>query len=204
LNRSHRSDDYRPRSRGGFTLVEALVAIGVAVMAGSVLLLGLNSSVQTTEEAMRQTIAQGIAEQLIDEVVGCRYMAPGATPYQTTFGPSGSERATGTRELFNDVDDFDGFAAQPPEDPWGVPLGKDDGVGGERHPVFQLPESYFDNWREEIEIGYVDESDLTASLPHGQVSDYRLVEVRVLYDRPEGGARELARVRRVVAYVPPL
>jgi len=180
------------------------VAIGVTAMAGSVLLLGLTGSVQSTQEAMHQTIAQGIAEQLADEVVGCRYMAPGTTPYQIGLGPSGSELATGTRELFNDVDDFHDFTAQPPEDPWGVPLGQDDGAGGERHPAFQLPEGYFDRWREEIKVYYVDESDLVTPLPQGQTSDYRLVEVRVLYERPEGGTRELARVRRVVAYVPPL
>ena len=193
----------RPK-RGAFTLVEALVAVAVTAMAGSVLLLGLNGSVQSTHEAMRQTIAQGIADQLADEVVGCRYMAVGVTPYQITLGPSGSESATGTRELFNDVDDFHGFTAQPPEDPWGVPLGEDDGAGGERHPAFQLPEGYFDRWREEVKVYYVDGGDLTSPLPHGQTSDYRLVEVRVLYERPEGGTRELARVRRVVAYVPPL
>jgi type II secretory pathway pseudopilin PulG len=192
------------RPKRAFTLVEALVAVSVTAIAGSVLLLGLTSSVQTTQEATRQTIAQGIADQLADEVVGCRYMAPGATWDQIPLGPNGDEKATGTRELFNDVDDFHGFTAQPPEDPWGVPLGEDDGAGGQRHAAFRLPEGYFDNWREEIKVDYVDESDLTTPLPHGQTSQYRLVEVRVFYERPEGGTRELARVRRVVAYVPPL
>jgi len=193
----------RPKQRA-FTLVEALVAISVTAIAASVLLLGLTSSVQTTQEAERQTIAQGIAEQLADEVVGCRYMQAGVTPYQVALGPNAWESSTGTRERYNDVDDFHGFTAGPPEDPWGVTLGKDDGAGDERHPAFQLPDGYFDRWREEIRVYYVDESDLTTPLPYGQVSDYRLVEVRVLYELPEGGARELARVRRVVAYVPPL
>ncbi len=192
----------RPVRARGFTLVEALVAITITAIASSVLLLGFTSAVQTTHEAMQQTIAQGIADQLADEVVGCRYMAIGTTPYQITLGPSATERAAGTRELYNDIDDFDGFVAQPPADPWGVELGTDDQSGDERHPAFHLDDGYLDDWREEISVYYVDPTDLTTPLPHGQVSDYRAVEVAVLCDRPEGGTRELARVRRVVAYVP--
>ena len=74
----------------------------------------------------------------------------------------------------------------------------------ERHPEFQAPADFFDDWRQEIDVYYVDESDLTTRLPWSQTSDYRAVEVRIFKDLPEGGSRELARLRRVVAYVPPM
>lgn len=202
MNRRH--SVYRPARRRGFTLIEALVSITITAIAGSVLLLGFTSAVGTTHQSMQQTIAQGIANQLADEVVGCRYMATGTTPYQVSLGASSWENATGTRERYNDIDDFHGFMAQPPVDPWGVPLGTDDQSGAERHSAFRIAEGYLDDWHEEISIYYVDPTDLTTPLPSGQVSDYRVVEVAVLYDRPEGGTRELARVRRVVAYVPSL
>jgi len=193
----------RPRP-GGFTLVEALAAITVTAIAGSVLLLGFSSAANATQDAVQETIAQGIADQLADEVVGGRYMAVGTTPYQVSLGPSAWERSAGTRERFDDVDDFHGITAQPPEDPWGVALGIDDQSGGERHPAFRIAEGYLDRWREEIRVYYVDPTDLTTPLRPGLVSDYRAVEVAVFRDRPDGGSRELARVRRVVAYVPSL
>jgi type II secretory pathway pseudopilin PulG len=194
----------RQRLAAAFTLVEALLSISVAALAASVLLLGITSSVQTTDEALQQTIAGGMAQQLLDEVVGGRYMELGCSPYDTYLCPGAAETAPGTRELFDDIDDYNGFRSRPPTDLWGIGLGKDDGEGGERHPDFQAPAGFFDNWREEIDVYYVSPSDLTAGLAAGQVSDYRAVVVRVLYVDPEGGERVLAELRRVVAYVPPL
>src|SRR5574340_36006 len=101
---------------GGFTLVEALTSIALAAMAGSVLLLGANTSVQTTNDALQQTIAYGMAQQLIDEVVGCRYMDLGGSPYDLTPKPSAPEAVAGNRQLFDDIGDFNGYRCQPPKD----------------------------------------------------------------------------------------
>ncbi len=176
----------------------------MAALAGSVLLLGITSSLQTTSEAFEQTIADGMARQLMDEVLGARYMEFGCSPYDTVLQPGAAEAATGTRELFDDIDDYNGFSAQPPTDRWGIELGKDDGEGGERHPSFQATAGCFDNWRQEIDVYYVDPSAPTTPLAAGQVSDYRAVTVRIVYVDPDGGERVLAKLRRVVAYVPPL
>ena len=192
------------RIAAAFTLIEALVSISIAAIAASVLLLGITSSVQTSNEALQQTIAHGMAQQLMDEVVGRRYHDEDAGPYQTTFTASFYERGGSGRERYDDVDDYDGIRSLPPTDPWGIELGKDDGEGGERHPGFQAPAGFFDNWRQEIDVYYVDPSDLTAALPAGQVSDYRAVRVRIVYVDPERGDRVLAELSRVVAYVPPI
>jgi len=191
-------------SPGGFTLVEALVAISLTAIAASVLLVGVTTSLQTTHEAMERTIADGIARGLIDEIVGGRYAAVGAGGYQVNFGPSAWEQAGSGRERYDDIDDYHGLRIQPPQDFCGIELGTDDGEGGQRHPGFQSPEGFLDDWTQEVDVSYVDESDLTTPLPHGSTSDYRAVEVRIYKDQPEGGRRELAKLRRVVEYVPPM
>jgi type II secretory pathway pseudopilin PulG len=190
--------------RPAFTLVEALVAVTIAAVAASALLMGIHSSLQTTDAAMQQTIAAGMAQQVIDEVVGNLYCQPGLTGYQTTLGPSSSEAQGTGRERFNDIDDYHAQRAKPPEDPWGVVLGKDNGKGGQRHVAFQAPTGYFDNWQQEIDVYYVRESDTSVRLPSGQTSDYRAVEVRIVDVQPDGARRELVKLRRVVAYVPVL
>jgi len=194
----------RAGSRGAFTLVEALVSITITAMAASVLLLGTTSSLQATDEALKQTIAQGMAQQLMDEVVGARYHAAPVDGYQVTLGPSAYEQQGAERERYDDIGDYNGLRLQLPTDRWGIALGKEDLGGENRHENFEVPSGFFEHWKEEVDVYYVDESDLSVRLPAGQVSDYRAVEVRILYDDPQRGSREMARLRRVVAYVPPL
>ena len=211
MNRSFHS---HLRARPAFTLVEALLAVAFTATAGSVLLLGIGGTLQTTSDALHETVAQGMARQLMDEVLGGRYAAAGVDGYQVTLGPSALEEAGVARERFDDIDDYNLLRSQPPQDPWGIELGKDDGQGSTRHISFWAPTSttadssvrvsFFQNWRQEVDIYYVDESDLTARLPAGQVSDYRAVEVRIVQEVANVGARELAKLRRVIAYVPPL
>jgi len=188
----------------GFTLVEALLAISITALAGSVLLVGTTTTLQTADEGLYQSIANGMAAQLMDEVAGNRYHAIGVDGRQIDLGPTSYERRGSGRERYDDIDDFNGWRSAPPEDPWGITLGIDDGEGGKRHPAFCAPTRIFQNWRQEVDVYYVDEADLTRRLPFPQTSDYRVIEVRILHDDPQRGSRELAQLRRVVAYVPPL
>jgi prepilin-type N-terminal cleavage/methylation domain-containing protein len=172
------------RHPAGFTLVEALVAISITAIAASVLLLGIQSSAQTTEETLKQTIALGMAEQLLDQVLGSSSISE-LEDYELTY---------------------DGV---PAVDPWGVPMGTEDRGGEQRHPGFQAPggvldnsASFFDRWLQRVEVYPLSESDLTTSLTEEESSDCRVVEVRIVYDDPRRGRRELANLRRVVAYVP--
>ncbi len=171
------SDDRESKPPGAFTLIEALVAISMTAVAGSVLLLGVASSLQHTDDAMRRTIALGLAQQLMDEVASA---------------PS-----------IESIDQYDGSFSEPPADPWGVSLGTEDGKGGQRHASFQAPAGLLNQFGREVRVSRVAASDLTAPLPAGAESDYRLVEVRVTYRAPNTSAQELARVQRIVAYVPP-
>jgi type II secretory pathway pseudopilin PulG len=198
------SADCRVRVAAAFTLVEALLAVSLAAIAGSVLLMGITSSLQTSTAALEQTIAEGMAQQLMDEVVGGRYHAEDADAYQTTFTASAEELLGPGRSQYDDIDDYHGIRNQPPKDPWGIALGRDNGTGGDRHPAFMAPAGTFDDWRQEVDVFYVAQANLTTPLAAGQTSDYRLVVVRIMLVDPERGDRVLAEHQRVVAYVPPL
>lgn len=191
-------------NRPAFSLVEAMIAIAIMAIVGGAIMVGLASSASTTTFALESAIAEGIARQVVDEVVGNRYAAVGSGPYQVTLGPSAWEEAGSGRERFDDTDDFHDFTAQPVEDLWGSELGQGDDAGGLRHSNFQLPSGYFSTWRQQIEVYYVDNTDQSIRLSSGNTSDFRAVEVAIYADNADGTSRELTRTRRVYAYVPTL
>lgn len=178
--------------------------MSIAAIAGAALLLGATSSMNTTSETLKQVIAEGLAQQMLDEAVGCRYMEYGASAYDTSLQPGSDEQAAGTRELYDDIDDFNGVRQQPPKDRWNIPIGTEDIDRRQRDPNFRVPAGYFNCYRQEVDVYYVDPADLTVRLAAGQVSDYRAVEVRIAFVDPVRGARTLTTFRRVVAYVPPI
>lgn len=175
-------------SRSGFTLVEALVSIALAAIAGSVLLVGVNSSLNTTRDALRDTVALGIAERLMDEIVS-------KPRSRTTTSPSQP------RVLFDDIMDYTNYAARPPVDPWKIALGRDDGQGGLRHPNFQDPSGLIDNWQEQVIVQPIREDGTDTALAAAELPKYLAVEVRIICTEASGAVRELARLKRVVAYV---
>jgi len=191
----------RSRVRRGFSLVEAMVAITVLALAGSVLLLAVDTSLQTTTEAVDRSIADGLAQQLLDEITLKHFMEPG-TQCTGPLGPSGWENSGNGRERYNDTDDFHNFTAQPAEGLWGEPLGTGNGDGNARHSAFQLPANYFDSWRQRVEVYFVNSSDPSVRLTSGS-SEYRAIEVTIERIEPDSTVRPLASRKKVIAYVPP-
>jgi len=190
-----------PGSRRGFTLVEAMLSVAIISIAGTALITGIASSINTTDAAMQQAIGLGLAEQLMDEIASRHYAEPGGSP-TTTLGPEAGETSSGSRSLFDDLDDYNGLIDQPPSDVNGFELGKDNGSGGERNSNFKLPVGQLAGWRREVTVAYVSDADFTTPLSGGITSNFRLVEVRVFVDNSQGGSREVARLSRVFAYVP--
>jgi type II secretory pathway pseudopilin PulG len=189
------------RSPAGFTLLEATLAIALTAMAGSAILLGINTSLDATAEVVDKTIAIGMAQQLVDEVVGNTYASPGAGPFQTDLGPNSFETGGVGRERFNDIDDFTGVASQPPKDPYGIALGSDNGQGSTRPTNFRVPANYFSRWRQKVEVYYVNATNFSQRLTGNNTSDYRCVDVTIEYNDPTRGWRPLAQERRVVTYL---
>ena len=194
----------RPHHRQGFTLMEAMVAITVMAIAGSALLWGVSGAMQTTDDNLQHALALGMAQQLMDEILGQRYHAVGSDGYELSMGASSWEYSGTGRERFNDIDDYNRLRTSPPIELCGTAIGTGDDRGGLRHPNFRVAHDYFRNWRQEIDIFYVDPDDFTRNLPAGTPSDYRAVVVRIVRQDPDRDPRVLAQLRQVVAYVPPL
>ena len=188
-------------TRRAFSLVEAMVAITVLALAGSVLLLAVDTSLQTTTEAVDRSIADGLAQQLLDEITLNHFMEPG-TSSQGELGPTGWEASGSGRERFNDTDDYHGFAAEPAEGVWGEPLGTGSGDGAARPSAFQVPGGYFESWQQRVEVYFVNPSDPSIRLTSG-ASDYRAIEVHIEEIQADSTVRSLASRKKVMAYVPP-
>lgn len=204
ISPARQSLQHRPRTgnrRRGFSLVESMVAISVLALAGSVLLLAVDTSLQTTTEAVDRSIADGLAQQLLDEITLRRFMESGAS-VGDPLGRTGFENSGSGRERYNDTDDYHNFEAAPVEGLWGEPLGTGDGTGNSRHSAFQIPASYFADWRQRIEVYFVDPLDHSVRLTSGS-SEYRGIEVHIERVETDGTVRPLASRKKVIAYVPP-
>lgn len=188
-------------ARGGFTFIEAMVAVSITSMVGVAILLGVSASLQSSSAALEQTVALGMAQQLMDELAGKRYAEAPTNPYDTPLGPVGNEAAGPGRSQYNNIGDYNGLASQPPLDPWGISLGADDGLGGTRHSNFQAS-TFFANWQESAEVYYVDPANPAKRLPDGQTSGSRAVEVHIAVQDRTGVVRQVLTLRRVFAYVP--
>lgn len=188
-------------SRRGITLVEALVATTLMVMTGGAVLLAVGGSLGASQEALERTIATGLAEQLLDEILGKRYHAVGASALQWPLGPNGGEGPH--RANYDDVDDLRSYVRQPPVDMYDRRLGHDNGTGGTRHPAFAVSSDFLRFWRQEVDVYYVSASDPSVRLAPGATSYHRAVEVRIVVQPPGRSPRTLATVRRVITYLPP-
>jgi prepilin-type N-terminal cleavage/methylation domain-containing protein len=197
------------RPRAGFTLIEALAAITIMALAGSVLLLAAQTSLDTTDEAVNQAIAQGICEQVLDEIMCKRYMESGLAYDQNTLSSDSGETL---RQSWDDSDDFNGYSVQPIKDTYGLTLGTGNDAGSFRHPNFRVASGFFDKWRLRVDIYYVSSTDLSTRLDSPAVaaggtlttrSGYRCAEVFVEFQDTDGTYKTLAKGRRVYAYMPP-
>jgi hypothetical protein len=187
--------------RGGVTLIETLLAVTIAAMASAALLVAVQSAMSTATDSADRTIADGLAQQLVDEILQKRYVEPGVSATTTTFGADGVEAAQPGRSGNDDTDDFQNYSSSPLQGFYGETLGTGDDAGSLRLESFRLPSSYFSRWRRKASIYYVDPTTLQR-LASGS-SYYRCVEVTVEQQDGSGIFVPLATKRRVIAYVPP-
>jgi type II secretory pathway pseudopilin PulG len=200
------------RQRRAFSLVEALVALSITALAGVVLLLSVESSLQTTTDAVERTIADGAAQRLLDEILTRRFYEVdenGSGPPPTgplgglvpTLGPTVSETLGSGFELFDDIDDFAGYSSQPIKGSDGEVLGTGDDAGNERLENFRLRSNFFARWRQRVDVYYVDANDHTVR--SAAVTPYRAVEVFIERAETDGTVYPLAQRKRIVAFIPP-
>lgn len=170
-------------------------------LAGSVMLLAVESCLSSTTDGVDRLIADGLANQLLDEISLKRFMTAGDTPLSIS-GPSSYETSGSGRERFNDLDDYKNFSAKPAEGIWGERLGTGNDNGSARNANFAIPSSQFTNWRQRVDVYFVSATNHSQKLTFG-TSYYRAVEVTIEYVDTNGSVIPLAKRRRVYAYMPP-
>jgi type II secretory pathway pseudopilin PulG len=187
--------------RAAFSLIEALIALSITSLAGAVLLLSVQSSLDTTIEAIEQTIADGVAQQMLDEILTKRYVGQGDSPLLATLGPATSELLGSGTSAYDDIDDYNGYSAQPLKGTYGEALGTGDDNGNPRLQNFRVRSDYFQNWRVRVDVYYVDATDQTVK--SASPTSFRGIEVHVELVRAGGAVLPLASRKRIVTYLPP-
>ncbi len=91
----------------GFTSIEAAIAIAIAAIAIPALLVGFFQYATAAGESALRDRAVEIAASLVEEILSKAFEEP-----SLATGSFGREEAS--RDLFDDADDYDGYAAAPP------------------------------------------------------------------------------------------
>lgn len=94
----------RRQRRRGFTLLEALLAAVVLAAAITAVTMPMTVAVVNEHEESRQTLATGLAQELMEEILSQPFHDP-----QGTSEP-GPEIGESSRDLFDNVDDYHGYA----------------------------------------------------------------------------------------------
>lgn len=134
-----RSAGWRPRLRRctrALSLVEALIAIPIVGISLVAALNTVGAARLTEQKSLQRQRAYELAESLLGEMASLPY--DDALDLSGPIGPSPQELATGNRSLFNDINDYDGWKASPPQRKDGSPI--PDGGG----------------WRESVSIERLD------------------------------------------------
>jgi type II secretory pathway pseudopilin PulG len=100
--------------RGGFSLLEAVVAVGIV---GGLLVVALNT-VGSARYGQYRISQRGrgllLAQELMTEILNQAYVEPVDKP-SSALGPENSEGSTSRhRTTYDDVDDYNGWVSSPP------------------------------------------------------------------------------------------
>ena len=96
------------RSNRGFTLIEVLIAVVIFTIGITTLLGAVSTIMRGSSDLENINIATSLVRDLMDEIIGKGFDDPDG-------GAFGLEEAE-PRSNFDDVDDYDGWSKNPPED----------------------------------------------------------------------------------------
>jgi len=134
----------RARSARAFTMAEAVLSVFIV---GVVLVAALHTV--GASRAAQQKVgdrARGmlLAQDLMTEILQYAYEDPASGP--GSFGLGADEVGDGSRSLWDDVDDYEGWSASPPQRADGEPI------------------EGFVGWGRRVAVDWVDPDDLTQTL----------------------------------------
>ena len=186
--------------RRGFSLVESLIAVSLTTLAGGALLTTIGSTVQISTDSTYTVIAQGLADLLIDEVASVKF--PRTTG--TTTMVSGIGRAA-----FDDLDDYNGWNASPPQTRDGMALGTERMTVGsssvQRPSNFQADPRFVSRFRQQVTVEKIAEVSGGAWVVVTSATSLRRVTVTISYTDARNQTKVLAVQTRVFSdvYVAP-
>ncbi|MCD6304484.1 MAG: hypothetical protein J7M21_05935 [Planctomycetes bacterium] len=100
----------RPRSGGGFTLIEALMASVILAIAVIAVLMPFTAGARCQQDEMRRTTAVGLAQQLMEEILSKPFEEPDdGDDYAESPSDFGPEPGETSREDYSAIDDYDGY-----------------------------------------------------------------------------------------------
>lgn len=173
-----------PKSaRAGLTLLEAVMAMTILTITGSALLTAAMSAIQSGSYLSRTVVAEGIADQLADEIAAVGFPR-GSNSLPTPGVP---------RILFNHVDDFSGYDKKPPLDRLNNTLGTEDPSGSPRNAALQPQPGYLGNFRQQVTVERLSPNGTGFDIVSSD-TDYRRVTVCVTYQ--DSSSPEIPLVKR--------
>lgn len=184
--------------------MEAVVAMSIVAFASSVLLLGVEATLESVEEQEEITIADGLARQMLDEIQGQSWVDPVLRdhPYQTSLSASPDEKLGPGRSQFDDTDDYNNYQSTPPVHIGGDALGATDSTGDTLPEAFRPRSDFLSNWRLTVEVAYLSESDHSVQMADYQPTNYRALICRVYRRNRDNTWREVVSRERVISYIP--
>lgn len=102
-----RATTFQPNTEGGFTLVEAIIALVILAAAVAGVLLVFAGPMASSADPMVRAQARAIASGYMDEILLREY---------------GGDSGAGSRDLYTTIGDYHGLDDQPPENQFGDPL----------------------------------------------------------------------------------
>lgn len=99
-----------PKSQG-LTLIEVVASTMIVGMMAVATLNALGAATKSSDAIGNRAIALGLADELLSEIIQLPYSDPEGS---AVFGRETGELAT-PRSAFDDIDDFNGWTASPPQ-----------------------------------------------------------------------------------------
>jgi len=127
-----------PAAERSFTLVETIVSVAVVGVMFVAALNTVGAARMRQHKMSRGCVGRHLAQLLMAEILQQAYAEPVDAP---VFGAEPSE-ATGCRAIYDDVDDYRGWAASPPENKDGTPVGDLSGWQRDVYVKYTSPDDF--------------------------------------------------------------
>ena len=181
--------------------MESLITVSLTTLAGGAVLTTIGSTVQISTDSTYTLIAQGLADQLMDEVSAAKF------PHTVSGMGSGySMPSTGQgRSGFDDLDDYNGWNVSPPQTRDGMPIGTErmmaSSSSSARPSSFQPDPRFVSRFRQQVTVEKIAEASGGDWVITTSATSLRRVTVTISYTDAQNQTKVLAVQTRVFSDV---